>query len=148
MKVILLEDVKNLGQKGAVVDVSDGYARNFLLPRRLAVEASPGRMKDLAQQQAVAARKKKEAEARARELAERLEGLTIRISAKVGEGGKLFGAVGNKDVADALQQQYQIHVDRKKVVLKEPIKHLGEHSLVVKLHPQVNARIKVVVIPE
>ncbi len=147
MKVILLEDVKNLGPRGAVVNVSDGYARNFLIPRRLAVEASPGKMKELAQQKAVEARKKEEAEARARDLAARLDGITVEVKAKVGEGGRLFGAVNSKDIAEALERQHQIAVDKKKILLKEPIKQLGEQTLVVKLHPSVQAQVKVAVVP-
>lgn len=145
MKVILLEDVKNLGPKGAVVEVSDGYARNYLLPRRLAVEATPGRMKELAQQKANEMKKRQEAEARAKELAAKLEGLVVSVAVKAGEGGKLFGAVSTKDIAEALERQHQIAVDKKKILLKEPIKQLGEYPVVIKLHPAVQAQVRVAV---
>ncbi|MGB9803209.1 50S ribosomal protein L9 [Desulfofundulus sp.] len=148
MKVILLEDVKNLGSRGSVVNVSDGYARNFLIPRGLAVEATPGKMKELAQQKAVEARKRQEAEARARDLAARLDGLTVQIKARVGEGGRLFGAVSSKDIAEALEQQYRVTIDKKKILLKEPIRQLGEQTLVIKLHPSVQAQVKVAVLPQ
>ncbi|MGB9825699.1 MAG: 50S ribosomal protein L9 [Desulfofundulus sp.] len=148
MKVILLEDVKNLGSRGSVVNVSDGYARNFLIPRGLAVEATPGKMKELAQQKAVEARKRQEAEARARDLAARLDGLTVQIKARVGEGGRLFGAVSSKDIAEALEQQYWVTIDKKKILLKEPIRQLGEQTLVIKLHPSVQAQVKVAVLPQ
>ncbi|HHW43174.1 50S ribosomal protein L9 [Desulfofundulus thermobenzoicus] len=148
MKVILLEEVKNLGAKGAVVTVSDGYARNFLLPRRLAVEATPAKIKEQARQLAVERRKKEEEESRARELASRMDGLTVRLGARTGESGRLFGAVSSKDIADALEQQHQIRVDKKKIILKEPIKQLGEHTVTVKLHQRVQVQIKVAVIPE
>ncbi|OAT80865.1 50S ribosomal protein L9 [Desulfotomaculum copahuensis] len=146
MKVILLEDVKSLGQKGDVVNVSDGYARNFLLPRQKAVEASAGKMKELSQQKAVQVKKKQAEETAARELGARLEGLTVQIKSRVGEGGKLFGAVSSKDVADALFREHKLTVDKKKIVLKEPIKQLGVHPLVVKLHPAVQATINVNVV--
>ncbi|MDK2888613.1 MAG: large subunit ribosomal protein [Thermoanaerobacter sp.] len=148
MKVILLEDVKNLGTRGSVVNVSDGYARNYLLPRRLAVEATPARMKELAQRKAIEDRKREEAEAQARELAARLNGLTVQVKVKVGEGGRLFGAINTRDIAENLEQQHNITVDKKKIMLKEPIKQLGEQVLVVKLHPNVQAQIRVAVVPE
>lgn len=148
MKVILLEDVKSLGQKGDVVNVSDGYARNFLIPRQKAVEASAGKIKELSQLKLAQVKKKQAEETTARELGARLEGLMVRITSRVGEGGKLFGAVSSKDVADALFKQHKLKVDKKKIVLKEPIKQLGVHPLVIKLHPAVQATVNVNVVGE
>jgi len=143
MKVILLDDVKNVGKKGDVINVSDGYARNYLLPRRLAAEASAGKMKELSQQKAAQARKKQEEETLARELAARLDGLTVQVKGKVGEGGRLFGAVSSRDIAEAIYEQFSVKVDKKKIVLKEPIKQIGVHQLLIKLHPAVQAKINV-----
>ncbi|WP_027717112.1 50S ribosomal protein L9 [Desulfovirgula thermocuniculi] len=148
MKVILLEDVKNLGPKGAVVEVSDGYARNYLLPRRLAVEATPGRLKELEMLKASQDRRRREEEARARELAARLDGLELTIAVRAGEGGRLFGAVGTKDIAAALSGQHGLEVDKKKILLKDPIKQLGDYQVAIKLHPAVQARIKVSVVAQ
>lgn len=147
MKVILLEDVKNLGPKGAVVEVSDGYARNYLLPRRLAVEATPGRLKELETRRASEDRRRREEETRARELAAKLEGLELTIAVRAGEGGRLFGAVGTKDIAAALSSQHGLEVDKKKILLEDPIKQLGDYLVTVKLHPAVQARIRVSVVP-
>lgn len=145
MKVVLLQDVKGQGKKGDVVNVSDGYARNFLLPKKLAVEASAGKMKEIIQQRDAQARKKEKEEARARDLAARMQGIKVIIKAKVGEGGKLFGAVSNKDISENLAGQYGLDVDKKKILLKEPIKTLGEFKVNVWLYPSVQADITVLV---
>lgn len=148
MKVILLKDVPGQGKRGEVVNVAEGYARNYLLPRGLASEASKGKMKELeARQQATAQKEQKIAE-EARALAARLNNLTVVIGTKTGEGGRLFGSVNNKDVADALAAQHRVELDKKKLVLKEPIKQLGLYSITAKLHPAVSAEIKVQVIGE
>lgn len=143
MKVILLQDVKGHGKKGAVVEVSDGYARNYLLPRQLAVEATPGRLKEHAQQQAARQNRRERELAAARELAARLSALRLNISARVGEGGKLFGAISNKDIAEALEKQQGITIDKKKIVLKEPVKSTGEYTVTVKLYPEVQADLRI-----
>ena len=145
MKVILLNDVKGQGKKGDVITVSEGYARNYLLPRFLAVEASEAKLKEISHQQAAEGRKKKKVEDEARATAARLEGIRVQIKTKVGEGGKLFGAVSNKDIAESLANQHGFNLDKKKIILKEPIKTLGEHLISVKLHPAVQATIMVLV---
>lgn len=148
MKVILLQDIKNVGKKGDVVNVAEGYARNFLIPKNMATEASTGKLKDLAAQKSIEDKKRQKIEQEARELASRLKGLTVKIVTKVGDGGKLFGAVSNKDISDALSKEHKIKVDKKKIVLKEPIKVLGQYPITIKLHPAVQAEINVAVVAE
>lgn len=143
MQVILLEDVKKLGAKGEVVNVAEGYARNFLIPRGLAAEATQGRMRELDRQRQHKAAQKKKLEEEARELGRRMDGLRVVMTARVGDAGKLFGAISNKDIAGALKQQHGLTVDKKKVVLDAPIKTLGEHEVTVKLHPAVQVSIVV-----
>ncbi len=145
MKVVLLQDVKGQGKKGDIINVAEGYARNFLLPRKLAVEASEAKLKEISQQKAAQERKKIREEEEARAAAARLEGVRVRVPTRVGEGGKLFGAVSSKDIAESLAQQHRIDLDKKKIVLKEPIKTLGDHPVTVKLHPSVQATVTVVV---
>jgi large subunit ribosomal protein L9 len=146
MKVILLKDVPGQGKRGDVLNVAEGYARNYLLPRNLASEASQGKMKELAERQQAKELMGEKLRKEAEELAARLEKTTVVVKTKAGEGGKLFGSVNNKDVCDAMAIQYRIQLDKKKVILKEPIKSLGEYSVVAKLHPDVHAEIKVHVV--
>ncbi|BAF61068.1 MAG: 50S ribosomal protein L9 [Pelotomaculum sp.] len=148
MKVILLKDVPGQGKKGEVVDVAEGYARNYLFPRGLAEEATKGRMKALGDRQKVLAMKEKKAEEEARALAARLKGVTVVVRAKTGEGGRLFGSVNNKDIAEALASQYNIVLDKKKLLLKEPIKQLGMYSVAARLHPNIQAEVRVEVAGE
>ncbi|SFG90105.1 large subunit ribosomal protein L9 [Desulfotomaculum arcticum] len=148
MQLILLDDVKKLGKKGDVINVAEGYARNFLIPRGLAVEATGGKLKNLEMQKRAVNEQKKQAEDKARELGSKIEGLKIVISTRVGEAGKLFGAISNKDIADALQNNHGLVVDKKKIILKNPIKALGEYPVVLKLHPAVQAQITVNVVAE
>jgi|AGTN01.1.fsa_nt_gi ribosomal protein L9 len=148
MKVILLQDVKGQGKKDQTVNVSDGYARNFLIPRGLAVEATEVKLKELARQKAYEDKKKQLEEESARELARKLSGLTVKVAGRSGEGGKLFGAVGNKDIAEALEKQHGLGVDKKKIILKEPFKTLGVFPVTVKLHSAVQAEIQVAVVAE
>jgi len=145
MKIVLLQDVKGQGKKGDVLNVADGYARNFLFPRNLASEASEGKLKEISQQKAAQDMKAQREEDKARTLASRLEGVKVQISAKVGEGGKLFGAVNSKDIAENLALQHGFDIDKKKLVLKEPIKSLGEFPVTVRLHSSVQATLYVVV---
>ncbi len=145
MKVILLQDVKGQGKKGDIVTVAEGYARNFLLPRKLAVEASDSRLREISLQRAAQDKKKIKAEEEAWAAAARLEGTQVVISARVGDGGKLFGAVNNKDIAENLARQHSLDIDKKKIILKEPIKTLGRFPVTVKLHPSVQATITVLV---
>jgi len=148
MRVILLKDVPGQGKRGDVINVAEGYARNYLFPRKLACEASREKMKELAERQQANALKEKQIKQEAEELAARLEKITVLVPAKAGEGGKLFGSVNNKDICDAIVSQHRIKLDKKKVVLKEPIKQLGEYTVVAKLHPDVQAGIKVRVVGE
>jgi large subunit ribosomal protein L9 len=143
MKVILTQDVKSLGKKGDVVQVAEGYARNYLLPKGLAKEASPANLKNLARENArLEAKKKKELE-KAKEIAQNLEGAVINISAKVGEGGRLFGSVTSKEIADQIKNQFDLEIDRRKMELKENIKSLGIYDVRIKLHPEVQVKVKI-----
>lgn len=143
MKVILLEDVKALGKKGEVVNVSDGYARNFILPKKLGLEANQKNMNELKLKKA---HEEKLAEARyeeAKALAEKLGAGEITLKVKTGEGGKIFGSVSSKEIAAEAANQLGLEIDKKKVQLGEPIKTLGAHTVSVKLHPKVAAQLKV-----
>ncbi len=146
MRIILLKDVPGQGKRGDMLNVAEGYARNYLLPRGLAAEASQGKMNELAVRRQAQAAKEEKIEQEARELAARLDNLTVVIKAKTGEGGRLFGSVNNKDVSDAMASQHKIILDKKKLVVKEPIKQLGVHTAIAKLHPSIQAEIKVEVV--
>ena len=148
MKVVLLQDVAGQGKKGDVVNVAEGYARNYLIPRGLAALASEGKMKELSVQKESAAQKSRKIEEVARELAGKLENIRVTVRTKTGEGGRLFGSVNNKDIADAVAAQHKITLDKKKLVVKEPIKQLGTYAVAVKLHPSVQAEIRVDVVGE
>ena len=147
MKIILLDDVNKVGRRGEVRDVSDGYARNFLIPKKLALHATPGNMKNLQsiknQQQAKADRVKEDAEA----LRARIEALTFEERRQASEEGKLFGSVTTQDMVEFLERQ-GIKVERKRLHLEEPIKSLGETTVSVRLHPEVSATLKVSVVRE
>ncbi len=145
MEVVLLKDVKALGKKDAVVTVSDGYARNFLFPKKLAMEATKANLNVVKQQQAAALRLAAEQLAQAKEQAKAMEVVCVRIPVKVGANGKLFGAVSSKEIADALKSQWGYDIDKKKIQLEEPIKAVGEQSVTVRLHKDVTAAIKVAV---
>ena len=145
MKVILLADVKSVGKRDDIVNVSDGYARNMLFPKKLAVEATPKNMKDIQlkkQNEArIAEAQLKEAQTFAKELEEK----TVTVGIKVGAGGKTFGSVSTKEIADAAKEQFGIELDRKKMVLASPLRELGESSVQVRVHPKVTAQLKVLV---
>ncbi len=143
MIVILLQDVKGKGKAGDVVKVNDGYARNMLLPKGLAKEATQGNVRSLEKQKAIAEEKRAEQKAAAEKLAERLEKVTVNIQSKGGENGKLFGSITSKDIADALEAQENVKVDKKKIDLPAPIKQTGVETVTVKLFPEVSAKIKV-----
>ncbi len=146
VKVIFLQDVKGQGNAGDVKDVSEGYARNYLLPRKLAVEATEANLRAL--QTRVEHRKAQEAERlrQAKETADKLSGLVVEITAKSGENGRLFGAVTGKQIAEALAAQ-GLKVDKRKIELEEPIRHPGTVTVRVRLHPEVTADIRVRVLP-
>lgn len=143
MKVILLADVKNLGKKGQVVQVAPGYARNYLIPKGLATEATEGKIKELSTLEADAVKKREREEAKAKALAARLNGICVQVYRKTGEGGKLFGSVGNLDVAEAIKKELGIEIDKRKIILKDPIKKTGVYSVQVRLYPQVEAHLEV-----
>ena len=143
MKVILLEDVQTLGKKGSVVEVSDGYARNAILPKKLGVEATPKNLNDLKLQNQHADKVAQENYENALELAKKLEEVKVVVSLKKGENGKLFGSVSSKEIAAALKEQTGIEIDKKKMHLAEALKNLGTYDVAVKLHPKVTARLSV-----
>ena len=145
MKVILLEDVKSLGKKGEVVNVSDGYARNMILPKKLGLEATPKNLNDLKLQKNNEKKVAQENLDAAKELAAELSAGKVELAIKVGEGGRTFGSVSSKEIAVAVKDQMQLDIDKKKIQLKESIKSLGTHIVTVKLHPEVSAELKVVV---
>jgi len=146
MKVILQQDVKGQGKKGQLVDVSDGYARNFLLAKKLAVLATPENVNTMKQQEK--ARKAQEAaeKAEAQATAKKLEGLTVKVAAKAGDGGRLFGAVTAKEVAEALAAQHSVNIPKAKLVLDEPIKACGGYKLKAKLGYEVVGIVNVMVV--
>lgn len=145
MIVILIKDVKGVGKSGDVVKVSDGYARNMLLPRGLATEATEGNVKNLEKQKAIQEANRQKELAEARGLADKIAQLKVTITSKSGEGGRLFGSITSKDVADALAQQHKISIDKRKFVLDSPIKHTGDFELDIKIYPEVVAKLKVTV---
>ncbi len=145
MKVILLEDVKTLGKKGEIVNVNDGYARNFILPKKLGMEATSKNLNDLKLQKANEEKVAQEILKEAKELAAKLEAGKVEVSIKVGEGGRTFGSVSSKELAAAVKEQMGYDIDKKKIQLKDAIKGLGEHGVPVKLHPKVTAELKVIV---
>ena len=148
MKVILLEDVKALGKKGEIVNVSDGYARNMILPKKLGLEATPKNLNDLKLQKANEEKVAQENLEAARAFAKNLEDKEVILTLKVGEGGRTFGSVSSKEIAVAVKDQMGLDVDKKKIQLKETIKMLGTHNVPIKLHPEVTAELKVVVVEE
>lgn len=148
MKVILSQDIKGVGKAGAIAEVADGYARNFLLPRGLAQEATAGNLSQLAGKKAAAAKRDGKLLDEAKELGQRLESVPLTVKAKAGESGKLFGAITNAQVADALKNAHGIDIDRHKIELPEPIKSAGDHECMVRLPLGVSARVMVRVATE
>ncbi|MBD2847996.1 50S ribosomal protein L9 [Paenibacillus sp. IB182496] len=143
MKVIFLQDVKGQGKRGEVKNVSEGYARNFLLPKGLVKPASDGNIKTLEVQHASEQKRKDKEKEEAQELAARLGELIVVIPTKAGEGGRLFGAITSKQIAEALAKAESIKVDKRKIELDEPIRSLGITEVQVKLHPEVKAKLRV-----
>ena len=148
MKVILLEDAKKLGKKGDIVEVNDGYARNCLIPKKICLEANNKNLNDLklkaANDARIAAKQLEEAKCFAEELKEK----QVNVKIKIGENGKVFGAVSSKEISDAAMAQLGIEIDKKKMVIKDPIKETGIFKVPVKIHPQVTAELKVIVVEE
>lgn len=143
MKVILLEDVKKLGKKGEIVEVSDGYARNFVLPKKLGVEATGKNLNDLKLQNANKERVAQESLDAAKALAELMAKDQVVVSIKAGEGGRTFGSVSSKEIAQSYKEQCGREIDKKKIILPEPIKSFGVFEVGVKLHPQVTGTLRV-----
>ena len=147
MKIILVQDVKALGKKGDVMEVSDGYGRNYLLPRGVAIEATAGALKERNQKQERQDNKKQHELRQAKNLGEKLAALNLTIRTRAGEGGKLFGSVTTKEISEHLQKAGGIVLDKRKIELKEPIKTVGDHTVTIKLHPDlVPAQISIRVI--
>ncbi len=146
MKVILIKDVKGTGKKGDIKEVSDGHARNFLIPRGLAKEATSGNVKEHSAQEKAAEKKRQEEIANAKKLKETLENHKFKVSVKAGDSGKLFGAITNKEVAEKIKTELGIKIDKKKIMLNGGIKTTGNHDIVIKLYREINAKIELEVI--
>ncbi|MCB7318021.1 50S ribosomal protein L9 [Lacrimispora sp. 210928-DFI.3.58] len=146
MEIVLLEDVKALGKKGQIVKVNDGYARNFILPKKLGVEATAKNLNDLKLQKANDAKIAAEQLAAAKALGEKLEKSSVTVSIKAGEGGRAFGSVSSKEIGKAISDQLGLEVDKKKIVLNDPIKSIGSFEVPVKLHKDVTAKLAVKVV--
>lgn len=149
MKVIFLKDVKGKGRKGDLKEVADGYARNYLLPRGLAVEANQGNLKTLKEQKRREEEKKQEEKRQAEELAEKLKAITLQIKTdKVGKNGRLFGSITSKQIREELKKQYHIEIDKKKIQLPEPIRTLGSTKITIKLHQEISVSLFVHVVED
>lgn len=143
MKIILLQDEKKLGKKGDIIEASEGYARNFILPKKLGVEATPKNINDLKLKKANEDKLAKEHLEAARTLAAKLEEKPVEVKIRAGEGGKTFGSVSTKEIAAACKTQCDIELDKKKIVLPEPLRSFGSYEVAVKLHPQVTGKLTV-----
>ena len=148
MKVILLQDVKTLGKKGDTIDLNYWYARNYILPKKIGVEATNANVNDLKLQKANQAKVEKEQLDNAKALGEKIESISVTVPIKVGEGGRAFGAVTGKEIAKALSEQHKIEVDKKKIVLSDSLKSVGSFDVPIKLHTKVTASLKVHIEPE
>ncbi len=146
MKVILQKDLKNLGKAGDIVDVAEGYGRNYLLPRGLAVEATEGNIRTVKIEKQAKKQKKAREFEEAQVIAGRINGQKLQISTKVGEGGKLFGSITSQEISQRLKKQYKVEIDKRKINLLEPIKSLGKYPITIRIHPEVKAEIIVDVI--
>ncbi|MEG1583973.1 MAG: 50S ribosomal protein L9 [Anaerovorax sp.] len=145
MIVILKKDVKGLGKAGEIVKVSDGHARNLLLPKGFATEATEGNVRNLEKAKALNEEKKQKEMDEAKTLAAKIESQKVILKTKGGEGGKLFGSITSKDIAEALEQQHKVTIDKKKFVLESPIKHTGSFQVDIKLYTEITAKLTVVV---
>ena len=143
MKVILLQDVKRLGKKDAMVEVNEGYARNFIIPKKLGIEATPKNLNDFKLKKAHEEKVAAENLAEAKSLAAELEKSSVTVKIKVGQGGRSFGSVSTKEISDALKNQLGKDIDKKKIVMKDSIKAVGSFTVKIKLHPEVQAELSV-----
>lgn len=148
MKVILTADIKGVGKKDEIINASDGYARNFLFPKKLALEANSENMNKWKAKRASEDRKKEMEKEEAKEIAKKLSGILLKIKVKAGENGKVFGGVTSKEISENLKNQYQIEIDKKKIDLKETIKTLGTTMVEIKLYEGIIGKVKVDVLPE
>lgn len=146
MKIILLQDEKKLGKKGDIIEVSEGYARNYILPKKLGLEASAKNLNDLKLRKASEAKKAQEILDAAKTLAQQLEGKQVVVKMKAGEGGRVFGSVSTKEIAAACKEQHGIELDKKKLQLSDNLKSFGAYEVPVKLHPQVTGKLVVKVV--
>ena len=143
MQVILLEDVKSVGKKGDIVKLSDGYARNFILPKKLGLEATPKNLNDLKLQKKAEAKRQQEILEEAQAQAEFFADKEVVVEMKVGEGGRTFGSISTKEITQAIKEQLKVDIDKKKLVVPDAIKSLGYYDVQIKLHPNVTAKLKV-----
>jgi len=148
MKVIMQKDVKTIGKKGSVVEVSEGYARNYLIKNKIAIEATPENMNVLKSQQGALMKRKERDCEEAKQLAELMKKITLKFAVKAGDGGRLFGSVTAKDIAEKLNKEHKIEVDKKKVMLDDAIKVAGVTEVEIKLYEGVNAKVKVQIVTE
>ncbi|MBA4602885.1 50S ribosomal protein L9 [Thermoactinomyces mirandus] len=148
MKIILLKDIKGTGKKGEIKEVAEGYARNYLIPRKMAVAATEGNVKALKEQKKREAKRKVQEQKEAEALARKLSDLKVVLSVKAGKGGRLFGSITSKQISQTLKKNHQLNVDKKKIQLNEPIRSLGVTKVPVKLHPEVTATLFVHVVEE
>lgn len=143
MKIILLQDEKKLGKKGEIIEASEGYARNYILPKKIGVEATPKNMNDLKLQRANEEKKAQQLLDAAKEMAQVLETKQVVVKMKAGEGGRAFGSVSSKEIVTAFKEQHNIELDKKKIVLADSLKNFGSYEVAVKLHPQVTGKFTV-----
>ncbi|MCR8642985.1 50S ribosomal protein L9 [Paenibacillus sp. N1-5-1-14] len=148
MKVVFLQDVKGQGKKGEIKEISEGYANNFLIPRKLAAPATTGVVNTLAQQKQAELKRKEQEKADAQALGDKMKEMTVKVTAKAGEGGRLFGAVSTKQVAEALEKQFKLKIDKRKMLLDDAIRSLGVTKVPVKLHQEVTTTLNVHVVEE
>jgi large subunit ribosomal protein L9 len=146
MKVILRKDIVNVGKEGGVIEVSEGYARNYLFPRKLAVPAGDAQLKELEKSKKRLEKKEIEKKEELKRTAEKLESIAIEIKADAGESGKLFGSVTATDICDAIKNSSGIEIDKKKIIIEEPIRTLGDHFISAKLHADIETKVRISVI--
>ncbi|HNX28181.1 MAG TPA: 50S ribosomal protein L9 [Syntrophomonadaceae bacterium] len=148
MKVILSKDIKDLGKMGEIKELADGYARNYLIPRGMAAEATKEKLKEIEEKNLKAQKTKQKEVTLAEDIKAKLDGKAIKINLKTGGGDKLFGAVTTKEIAELIEKQLKIKIDKKKIEIAEPVKHLGDYVIKIKLYPAIQAEVKLIVSTE